>query len=115
VFQNGSVYVDAQTGEVLFNGTVPQEITAEKAAQIASDYLQNKDILLVDQITFRGAPLNRVIFKNGMIVYLDTTGQITYILKSSPKLADNQSFESGGSSGPSYSEHEEHEHEHEDD
>lgn len=89
VFQKGSIYIDAQNGSVLFNGTVPQEITAEKAAQIASDYLQNKDILLVDQITFRKAPLYRVIFKNGMMVYLDTTGQITYILKSSSKIVES--------------------------
>jgi hypothetical protein len=115
VFQNGSIYVDAQTGDVLFNGTIPHQINAEQASQIASDYLKNKDILLVDQITFRNAPLFRVIFNNGMIVYLDTTGQITYILKSTPKLADTQlqgTGGGGGSSGASF--HEDNNHEGED-
>ncbi len=94
-FQKGSVYVDAQTGAVLFNGTVPQTITLDKAAQIAADYLKDKAILQADQVTFRNAPLYRVIFKSGMMVYLDTTGQITYILKSSAKVVV---VDSGGSS-----------------
>ncbi len=85
-FQKGSIYVDAQTGTVLFNGSVPQTITLDKAAQIAADYLKDNAILQADQITFRNAPLYRVIFKSGMMVYLDTTGQITYILKSSSNV-----------------------------
>jgi hypothetical protein len=108
VFQNGKIYIDSQTGEVLFNGTIPQVITAEKAVQIASNYLKNKNILLVDQITFRRSPTYRVIFKNGMMVYIDTTGQIIYIQKATPKLVDNSSQGSGGSSSaaPSYTENE---------
>ncbi len=97
-FQKGSVYVDAQTGAVLFNGTVPQTITLDKAAQIAADYLKDKAILQADQVTFRNAPLYRVIFKSGMMVYLDTTGQITYILKSSAKVVV---VNSGGNSSSS--------------
>lgn len=84
-FEAGSIYIDAQTGEVLFNGTLPQEITADQAAQIASDYLSIQGILQVDQINFRGTPLWRVIFKNSTIAYLDLTGQITYVLKDSNK------------------------------
>jgi hypothetical protein len=63
--------------------------------------LKNKDVLQVDQITFRGAPLFRVIFKNGVMVYLDMTGQITYMLKSSPKvvLVQQPSSGSGGGGG----------------
>lgn len=84
-FEAGTIYIDAQTGEVLFNGTLPQEITADQAAQIASDYLNIQGILKVDQINFRGAPLWRVIFKNSTMAYLDLTGQITYVLKDSNK------------------------------
>jgi uncharacterized membrane protein YkoI len=104
-FQNGSIYVDAQTGDVLFNGTVPQEITKEKAVQIASDYLKNTDVVLADQITFRNAPLFRVVFKDGMMVYLDTTGQIVYILKSSMKAVVSEPQSGGGRSSAPSSDH----------
>lgn len=83
IFKKGSVYVDAQSGNVLFNATVPIQINADKAAQIASDYLKEQDIMNVDQITFRNAPIFRVIFKSGMMVYMDMAGQITYIQKAS--------------------------------
>jgi uncharacterized membrane protein YkoI len=83
IFKKGSVYVDAQNGDVVFNATLPLKINADKAAQIASDYLKEQDILNVDEITFRGAPIFRVIFKSGMMVYMDLGGQITYIQKAS--------------------------------
>jgi predicted house-cleaning NTP pyrophosphatase (Maf/HAM1 superfamily) len=83
-YDKGSVFVDAASGEVLFNGTVPQKISAQKATQVASEYLNEKDVLSVDQITFRNAPLYRVIFSSGMMVYMDMTGQITYIQKAFP-------------------------------
>jgi hypothetical protein len=86
LFDKGSIYVDAQSGEVLFNGTIPQEISANKAAQVAAEYLKNTDILQVDKITFRNAPMYRVIFKDGTMVYMDITGQITYIQKASPNV-----------------------------
>ena len=86
VFDKGSIYVDAQSGEILFNGTVPQKITPSKAAQVASNYMKNTDILQVDQITFRNAPMYRVIFKDGMMVYMDITGQITYMQKAAPDV-----------------------------
>lgn len=119
VFEAGSIYIDAQSGNVLFNGTVPQQITAEQAAKIASDYLGIKDILTVDQITFRGSPLWRVIFKNSTMVYMDLTGQITYILKDSnkPQTIDVSGGGGGGGDffGGSSEPHDEHEGEHEDD
>lgn len=79
VFPNGSIYVDAVSGAVLFNGTVPQVITADKAGQIASDYLKIRDILFIDKIVFHNADLYRVVFKNGTMAYLDMTGQIKYV------------------------------------
>lgn len=99
VFEKGSIYVDAATGQILFNGTVPQTITASTAAQVASDYLKEKDILSVDQITFRGAHLFRVVFKSGMMVYLDLTGQIHYIQKAVPDAP--RTFASAGASSGS--------------
>jgi hypothetical protein len=73
------------------------QITADKAVQIASDYMKDKDVLQVDQITFRNAPIYRVIFKSGMMVYMDTTGQISYIQKASTPAPVMQA--SAGSSG----------------
>jgi len=84
VFEKGSVYVAAQNGDVLFNGTVPQTITLEKAAQIAADYINNHAILQVDQVKQGSHTLYRVIFKNGSMAYLDMTGQILYINPAQP-------------------------------
>ncbi|MDR3576513.1 MAG: PepSY domain-containing protein [Anaerolineaceae bacterium] len=78
-FNKGFVYIDANSGDVLFNGTAPQQITADMAGQIASNYLNNKNILQIDKVIVGGRPLYRVIFKNGYIAYLDLTGQITNI------------------------------------
>ncbi len=113
VFEKGSIYIDAESGEVLFNGTVPQEITADQAVKIAADYLKNQNILQVDEIPFRGAQIYRVIFKNGTMAYLTKTGQITYIQAASPRIADQQpsSSGSGGSGGAISSTGREHEHE----
>lgn len=101
VFDNGSVYVDANSGEVLFNATVPQKIDAQMAARVASDYLGDKNILSVDQINFRGQQLFRVIFKSGTIVYMDDTGQITYINKGMLAAVDSSGgYDDDGGSAP---------------
>jgi len=116
VYELGSIYIDAQTGEVLFNGTVPQIVTPEQAAQIASDYLQNKAILQVDEIPFRGAQIYRVIFKDGTLAFLELTGQITYIQAPGPRVDASQvSFDSGGGGGSDHYEDDDSSGEHEDD
>lgn len=98
-FEKGSIYVDAQSGEILFNGTLPQEISAEKAAQVAADYLNIKDVLKVDKITFRNAPIYRVIFKNGTMAYLDLTGQILYVHPYEPAAPKFEQASSGSGGG----------------
>jgi uncharacterized membrane protein YkoI len=108
VFGKGSVYVDAQNGDVLFNGTVPQTITLEKAAQIASDYINNHAILQVDQVKQGSHTLYRVIFKNGSMAYLDMTGQILYInpaQPASPVEPQISTTSSGGQKSKSSSSH----------
>jgi uncharacterized membrane protein YkoI len=96
VFDKGIVYVDATTGEILFNGTVPQEINADKAAQIASTYLGIKGILKIDQVTINNIPLFRVIFKNGTLAWVDRTGQISDVQL--PGVTIHASAGSGGGS-----------------
>ncbi len=79
LFDKGSIYVDAQDGTILFNATVPQQITADQAAQIVEDYMNYKNVLQVDLIHMGTQALYRVILQNGYIAYVDTTGQITHI------------------------------------
>lgn len=114
LFANGSIYVDANSGQVLFNGTVPQKITANQAARVAAEYLHEPAVLTVDQILFRSQPLYRVIFKSGTMVYLDEFGQITYINKgmqtASVQLAAGDDDDGGGGSGGSH-----HDDDHDDD
>ncbi len=110
VFEKGSVYVDSQSGDVLFNGTVPLKITLAKATQVAEEYMKSKEVLQSDEITFRGAPMYRVIFKNGMMVYLDTTGQITYIQQVSPVVQVVAQSSGSSSSSPKSSSHESDDH-----
>ncbi|HMD90252.1 MAG TPA: PepSY domain-containing protein [Anaerolineaceae bacterium] len=101
-FEKGLVYVDASSGEILFNGTVPAQINADMAAQIASNYLNNKNILQGDQVTVGNRQLYRVIFKNGYFVFLDLTGQITNI--NPPEITStNQSVSSTSGGGSSSS------------
>jgi Peptidase propeptide and YPEB domain. len=107
-FDKGLVYVDADSGAILFNGTGPVQITADMASQIASDYLNNKNILQVDKVIVGTRPLYRVIFKNGYIAYIDMTGQITNInppesTVTNQTVASKSSSSSGGSHSKSHS------------
>lgn len=111
-FDSGSIYVDAMSSEVLFNGTLPVTIDQEKAVEIAMEYFNEKDVVLADQITFRGEPLFRVVFRSRLMVYLDTTGQIQYAqyatLKSQANSSDDgdSHISDGGSGGGEDGEHE---------
>lgn len=77
-FASGSVYVGALDGSVLFNGAAPLTINQEQAVQIAADYFKENDVVLADQITFKGEPLFRVVFRSRLMVYVDPSGQIVY-------------------------------------
>jgi predicted RND superfamily exporter protein len=100
LFDKGSIYVDAQDGTILFNATVPQQINADQAAQIVTDYMNYKNVLQVDLIHMGTQALYRVILKNGYIAYVDTTGQITHI---NPPGSSNTSMETSNASSSSSS------------
>jgi len=107
LFDKGSIYVDAQDGTILFNATIPQQITADQAAQLVKDYMNYKDVLQVDLIHLGTQPLYRVILKNGYIAYVDMTGQITHInppstSNSSLQVTDTSSSSSSGSKSSSH-------------
>ncbi len=99
VFDKGPVYIDANTGQVLFNGTVPQVIDAKTAAQTASQYLGLSDVLQTDKIQFRGQQVYRVIFKNGTIAFLDMSGQIFYVIPYNPNAGSNLLASGSGGGG----------------
>ncbi len=76
-FANGKVYVDATTGNVLFNGVqVSYMVTSQQAAQIAMNYTGNSKVTGVVSGTYNGNPAFRVSFQNGEQVYVDAYGTI---------------------------------------
>lgn len=111
-FDYGNIYVDATTGELIFNGTInlePSLITAEQAAQIAAGYMGRTDVYHVELVPLYDQMVFRVKFANSDAVFVDQYGTILLV-----RLAPSD----GGGSGESGSgEHEDddHEEEHEDD
>jgi uncharacterized membrane protein YkoI len=106
----GNIYVNATTGEVIFNGTVsqaPSLITAEQAAQIAANYMGNSNVLYVETDSLYGNSVFKVKFANSDAVFVDQYGNILLV-----RLASDGG--NGGSSGSSSSsedhndDHEEH-------
>jgi hypothetical protein len=112
----GNIYVDATTGELIFNGTInlePGPITAEQAAQIAVGYMGKGNVHLVDQVTLYGQTVFRVKFSNSDAVFVDQYGTILLV-----RLAPEGGGGGGGgstSSGSVEREDDDHEQEHEDD
>lgn len=81
-FQNGNIYVDATTGQILFNGiSAPsaQSITADKAAQIAVAYLGNSAITDIEVGSYNGSRVYEIKFANGQEVYVSLAGNIVAV------------------------------------
>ena len=81
VYGNGKVYIDANTGRILFNGlqAKPVNITADQAIKIASSYLNQSDVQSIDVTSFNGTNVYLIGFSDGTQVYVDITGQIVAI------------------------------------
>jgi hypothetical protein len=77
-FTDGLVYVDANTGAVLFNGVqIVRILTKDQAAQIAVNYTGNSSAVVeVISGTYNNAPAFRVTFNNGEMVYIDLYGTV---------------------------------------
>lgn len=76
-FPDGIVYVDATTGDVLYNGVqVAQIISKDQASQIAINYTGDTRVVEVISGTYNGAGAYRVTFSNGEMVYIDLYGNI---------------------------------------
>ena len=81
-FDTGNIYVNAETGEVLFNGTIslaPAKIDANTAARIASDYMNRTDVYKVEIVTLNGQEVYKVKFNNGDVVYVSEYGQLIMV------------------------------------
>jgi uncharacterized membrane protein YkoI len=116
-YTDGLVYVDAQTGEVLYNG-VPQRIDAQRAAEIAGEYLggMSPKYAVVKTVKLNGTEIYKVNFGDIYYVYIDKFGsvlkaqvfQVSNNAPTSDTSSNSVSQSSGGSntSSPSGGEHE---------
>jgi TolA-binding protein len=101
-FDSGNIYIDAETGEVLFNGTIslaPAKIDANTAARIASEYMKRTDVYKVETVSLNGQEVYKVKFNNGDVVYINEFGQLIMV-----RLAGG-----GGASGEHHEGNNEHE------
>jgi uncharacterized protein YpmB len=77
VYPTGKLYIDANTGSVLYNGVMAAKtISAQQAAQIAINYTGNAQVAAVDSGNYNSLPAYRVTFNNGQIVYMNVYGTI---------------------------------------
>lgn len=82
-FETGELYIDANTGEVLYNG-IPQLISSEQALYIAASYLPNSQPISMETSMFNGLPVYEVEFLDGQSVYVDMTGNIVAVQMAAP-------------------------------
>jgi uncharacterized membrane protein YkoI len=97
VFSNGKVYVDANTGKILYNGVaaVVSTISSQQASQIAVNYTGNNLVVEVVSGLYNGSSAYRVTFQNGEIVYIDVYGSILAV-QLPPASSGSSSSESEG-------------------
>jgi len=76
---DGSVYVDARVGTVLFNGVTPK-ITSQQAGEIAGKYLggMNPKYATIKLVNLNGIQIYQVTFSGDKeyIVFIDLTGNV---------------------------------------
>ncbi len=103
IYGNGKVYVDANTGTVIFNGLQKPvtTITSEQALYMAVNYLKTSQPVSMNTSTFNGAKVYVVLFADGQSVYVDMTGKVVAVQMASPVQTSNNS-----SSSSSDTEHE---------
>jgi hypothetical protein len=93
IYGNGKVYVDANTGAVLFNGLqkAMTNITSEQALYIAVNYLKTSQPVSMNTSTFNGTQVYVVLFADGQSVYVDLTGKVVAVQMASPAQAQSNS------------------------
>jgi len=93
VFDNGKVYVDANSGAILFNGLQVQsvEITSEQALYIAMNYLPNSQPVGMNYSTFNGERVYVINFSDGQSVYVNFSGTIVAVQMAAPAGSSSDS------------------------
>ena len=86
VYGNGKIYVDANTGAVLYNGLQKPvtNITSEQAFYIAVNYLKTSQPVAMKMSTYNGAKVYVVLFADGQSVFVDMTGKVVAVQMASP-------------------------------
>jgi uncharacterized membrane protein YkoI len=81
VYSNGKVYIDANTGRIVFNGLQKQAayITSDQALKIAKTYLGSDQVTKIDFGVFNGLKVYVVSFANGQSVYINLFGKIVAV------------------------------------
>ncbi len=82
VFSNGKVYVDANTGAVLYNGLQEQKgafISSDKAIYYAEEYMGGSSAINVSFGTYNGVNVYIVQFANGQSVYVNLYGHVVAV------------------------------------
>ncbi|NOK63358.1 MAG: peptidase [Chloroflexi bacterium AL-W] len=130
LLDQGSIYVDAQTGTILHNGVaVPPvnvsapdsqgEVSREQAIQVAIEYAGGGDVHEVELENERGRRVYEIELTDGSEIYVDaTTGQVVYAeLRNAGQTSENAEYEYKESDDgyEEYDEEEEYENEYEED
>lgn len=117
IYGNGKVYVDANTGAVLFNGLqkAATNITSEQALYIAVNYLKNSQPVSMETSTFNGAKVFVVLFADGQSVYVDMTGKVVAVQMAAPVQNSNNTSSSSSTQEHESEQESEHESESDDD
>lgn len=93
----GKVYIDANTGAVLYNGLAQKAtyITTEQAISIATNYLGGGTVVQVYFGSYDGSKVYIVQFADGLSVYVDLRGEIKAVqMAPSISNSDDDSHES---------------------
>jgi uncharacterized membrane protein YkoI len=99
-FDQGVVYVDAETGEVLFDSVVIP-ISEQKAIEIAMQYMMSNQVTAVKTAAFHGLQVFKISFSSNYVVYIDQlSGQIVAVEvpQVNPRTVSNQNTPSDQSS-----------------
>ena len=112
-FTSGTVYVDAFSGEILYN-SIPVKIDEQQAITIARDYLEVTDLsnASVQLVELEGSEFYKVSISS-YVLYIDSIGNITKV--QTIQYASQSSSSSSSSSSQERDDDHEDDHEEEDD
>ena len=92
VFSQGNVYVDAESGNVIYNGIqVLQSISAEQAISIAENYLGNTSVAGIASGMYGSVSAYQIVFQNGSVVYVDIYGKVLAVSTPSGEQSNSAS------------------------